>query len=59
VWLVSQFVRADGSLPPWMARFAIGRAQRAAERTHARARADRLRFDEQLDSTLAFSGRGE
>ena len=58
-WLTERFVRPDGSLPTWMARFAIGRAQRAAERTHARARKDLLRFDEQLESTLAFSGRGE
>ena len=59
MWLVGRFVRRDGSLPTWMARFAIGRAQRAAERTYARARADLLRFDEQLESTLAFSGSGE
>jgi preprotein translocase subunit SecA len=59
IWLVGRFVRRDGSLPTWMARFAIGRAQRAAERTYARARADLLRFDEQLESTLAFSGSGE
>jgi len=59
MWLVRSFVRRDGSLPTWMARFAIGRAQRAAERTYARARADLLRFDEHLESTLAFSGSGE
>jgi preprotein translocase subunit SecA len=58
-WLTARFVRPDGSLPPWIARWAIGRAQRAAERTHARARADLLRYDEQLESTLAFSGQGE
>ena len=59
MWLTARFVRPDRSLPLWMARFAIGRAQRAAERMHARARADLLRYDEQLESTLAFSGRGE
>ena len=59
MWLTARFVRPDGSLPLWIARFAIGRAQSAAERTHARARADLLKFDEQLESTLAFSGRGE
>ena len=59
MWLTARFVRPDGSLPLWIARFAIGRAQGAAERTHARARADLLKFDQQLESTLAFSGRGE
>ena len=59
MWLIGRLVRRDGSLPSWIARFAIGRAQRAAERTYARARADLLRFDEQLESTLAFSGSGE
>jgi preprotein translocase subunit SecA len=34
-------------------------AQRAAERMHLRMRRDLLRADEQLDSTLAFSGRSE
>jgi preprotein translocase subunit SecA len=58
MWLTARFVRPDRSLPPRIARFTINRAQRAAERTHARARADLLRFDEQLESTLAFSGRG-
>jgi preprotein translocase subunit SecA len=58
-WLATRFARPDGSLPLWIARVAIGRAQRAAERTHRRARADLLRFDEQLESTLAFSGRRE
>jgi preprotein translocase subunit SecA len=58
-WLATRFARPDGSLPLWIARFAIGRAQRAAERTHRRARADLMRFDEQLESTLAFSGKRE
>jgi len=58
-WLAERFVRPDGSLPLWIARFAFRRAQSAAERTHARARVDLLRYDEQIESTLAFSGRGE
>jgi preprotein translocase subunit SecA len=58
-WLARRFVRADGSLPSWIASFAVRRAQGTAERTHARARADLMRFDEQLESTLAFSGRRE
>jgi preprotein translocase subunit SecA len=38
---------------------AVLRAQRAAERLHSRARRELLKLDEQLDSTLAFSGRLE
>lgn len=34
-------------------------AQRAAERLHLRVRRDLLRMDEQTQTTLAFSGRGE
>jgi hypothetical protein len=32
---------------------------RAAERAHGRMRRDLLRFDDQMDSALAFSGPGE
>jgi hypothetical protein len=46
-------------VPLWIARIAVRGAQRAAEATHERARADLLRFDEQLESALAFSGRLE
>jgi preprotein translocase subunit SecA len=53
------FTRPDGAVPLWISRWAIGWAQRAAERAHERARVDLLRFDEQLESTLAFSGRRE
>jgi preprotein translocase subunit SecA len=59
VRLAALFTRPDGAVPLWIARWAIGWAQRAAERAHERARADLLRFDEQLESTLAFSGRRE
>ena len=38
---------------------AVLAAQRAAERVHARARRELLKIDEQLDSSLAFSGRLE
>jgi preprotein translocase subunit SecA len=37
----------------------VRRAQRRAQRVHSRMRRDLLRFDEQLASTLAFSGRSE
>jgi preprotein translocase subunit SecA len=46
-------------VPAWIAGFALRRAQRAAERTHARMRSDLLRMDEHLESALAFSGRPE
>lgn len=37
----------------------IGRAQRAAERSHARMRKAVLKVDDQLESALAFAGRTE
>jgi preprotein translocase subunit SecA len=42
-----------------VARWVVRAAQRRAERLHSRARRDLLRVDEQLETTLAFSGRGE
>ena len=57
--LVAAFARADGSVPTWLARRVVALAQKAAERLHARMRGDLLRVDEQLESTLAFSGRPE
>jgi preprotein translocase subunit SecA len=42
-----------------MAKGAIQRAQRRAERLHARMRRDLLKMDERLGTTLAFSGRFE
>lgn len=38
---------------------AVRMAQRSAERLHLRMRRDLLKMDEQLDSTLAFSGKSE
>ena len=49
----------SSSGPSRLAGLAVRRAQRAAERAHGRMRRDLLRFDEQMDSTLAFSGPGE
>jgi preprotein translocase subunit SecA len=46
----------NGRVPSSMARFIVRHAQRRAERLHARIRADLLRLDEHLESTLAFSG---
>jgi hypothetical protein len=49
------FVRPDGSVPRRLARLVVRRAQRAAERRHARARRDLVRVDDHLDTALAFS----
>ena len=51
--------RRDGRAPGWIARWLFGRAQRRAERLHARMRADLVWLDEHLDTALAFSGRQE
>jgi preprotein translocase subunit SecA len=51
--------RVSGRVPPGIGPALFARAQRAAERRHARARRDLLKLDEQLDETLAFSGRPE
>ena len=49
----------DTLLARWIGKILFGRAQRAAERQHARMRHDLLRMDEQLGDSLAFSGRPE
>ncbi|MCE7967021.1 prepilin peptidase [Nitrospirales bacterium NOB] len=46
-------------LPRWVGGSLFRLAQRRAERVHARMRRGILKMDEQLDSTLAFSGRSE
>jgi len=56
--LIAPIGRAS-SRPSRLAGLAVRQAQRAAERAHGRTRRDLLRFDEQLDSALAFSGPGE
>ncbi|HXF83441.1 MAG TPA: preprotein translocase subunit SecA [bacterium] len=58
------FTVYGGRLGRWLAhlglgRLAVRRAQRTAERLHARMRRDLLKVDEQLDTALAFSGRRE
>jgi len=37
----------------------VSSSQRAAERKHYLMRRDLLKFDESVDSALAFSGKGE
>ena len=49
-----------GSTPGrWLAAFLVRSSQRTAERKHFLMRRDLLKFDESVDSALAFSGRGE
>ena len=43
----------------WLGRVLFGRAQRGAERLHARMRHNLLKMDEQLSESLAFSGKSE
>ncbi|MBI2217836.1 MAG: prepilin peptidase [Candidatus Rokubacteria bacterium] len=50
---------AVGSGGPRLAGLAVRWAQGTAERRHSRMRRDLLRFDEQLESALAFSGHRE
>lgn len=47
------------SLGKWWGRVLFGRAQRSAERLHARMRHNLLKMDEQLSESLAFSGKSE
>jgi preprotein translocase subunit SecA len=44
---------------PALARWALRRAQRRAERLHQRARRQLLKLDDHLERALAFAGRGE
>jgi preprotein translocase subunit SecA len=59
-WVAKALLRKPGT---WIARvagkFLFQRAQRAAERLHARMRRDLLKMDERLGDALAFSGRPE
>ncbi len=59
-WLVAVVLkRPDTPIPQWMGNILLSRAQRAAERLHARMRHSLLKMDEQLGDALAFSGRPE
>jgi preprotein translocase subunit SecA len=51
--------RAVGHFPRWIGGLAFRRAQHATQRLYTRARRDLLEMDEQLEKTLAFSGRPE
>ena len=54
-WLLKSGRPLQGRL----ARFFVRRAQMSAERMHARVRRELLQSEDQLESTLAFSGRVE
>lgn len=59
-----RFVRAvlkkpDLHIARWIGKILFHRAQRRAERLHARMRHNLLKMDEQLGESLAFSGRPE
>jgi preprotein translocase subunit SecA len=59
-WLASMVLRRPGTLiARWIGKILFHRAQRKAERLHARIRHDLLKMDEQLGDALAFSGRPE
>jgi preprotein translocase subunit SecA len=48
-----------GLLGRWLCGALLRKAQRSAERLHARMRHDLLNMDEQLSESLAFSGKAE
>jgi preprotein translocase subunit SecA len=56
-WLAE--VMSGTVLGKWLGRVLFGRAQRGAQRLHARMRRNLLKMDEQLSESLAFSGRSE
>ncbi|HSB82458.1 MAG TPA: preprotein translocase subunit SecA [Candidatus Methylomirabilis sp.] len=58
-WLAARLARPGQPVPAWLGDLVFRQAQRAAERTYSRTRHALLEMDEHLDSTLAFSGRGE
>jgi preprotein translocase subunit SecA len=59
-WLASTVLRRPGTLiARGIGKILFRRAQRKAERLHARMRHDLLKMDEQLGDALAFSGRPE
>lgn len=59
--LEDEIVRAHVGWARWLGTVPLRLrvAQRAAERLHSRMRRDLLRYDQHMDTALAFSGRGE
>jgi preprotein translocase subunit SecA len=58
-WLARLATRMPGRAGDRLAARMVHRAQRTAERLHARTRRDLLKHDEQLETALAFAGRPE
>jgi len=58
-WVARLLLTSGKPLEGWLASFLVGRAQLSAERLHARVRRELLQHEDQLESTLAFSGRVE
>jgi preprotein translocase subunit SecA len=58
-WGASLLLKPGTSLQGWAAQWLVRLAQRSAERLHARMRRELLQHEDQLESTLAFSGRVE
>lgn len=58
-WVVRLLLTSGQPLTGWLASFLVRRAQLSAERLHARVRRELLQHEDQLESTLAFSGRVE
>ncbi len=57
--LLGRLAHLPGPPGQWLGRLAFRHAQRRAERTHSRMRRELLRFDQKLNTLLAFSGRLE
>lgn len=58
-WLGKRAARCGSCVTTWFGALTVRRAQRKAERVHARMRRDLLKVDEHLETALAFSGRPE
>lgn len=58
-WVARLLLTSGKPLEGWLASFLVGRAQLSAERLQARVRRELLQHEDQLESTLAFSGRVE
>lgn len=58
-WAARLLLQLGRPLQGRLASFLVRRAQVSAERLHARVRRDLLQHEDQLESTLAFSGRVE
>lgn len=57
--VVSKFLKTDSSFGFWIGKIFSRFVQRSAQSKHFQMRRDLLKFDESLESAIAFSGRGE